>query len=236
MRGQHSLVLPSRAVRSDGELLEAWRGGDKSAGRALFERHISSISRFFRNKVGEDEREDLIQRTFLACVEAKDRLRDGDSFRGYVLRVARSKLYDHIARIRGTPRCPDPLTTSIIDMGLSPSRVLAKNEQDQHLLVGLQRLPLELQVVLELHYWEGMSTAELAGVLEIPQGTVKTRLFRARQLLRDTIHGLRGRDRLPQAALDALEARARGLRDTEPAGQQGAPSPPDAMGTKPSPR
>jgi RNA polymerase sigma-70 factor (ECF subfamily) len=48
---------------------------------------------------------------------------------------------------------------------------------------ALRRLPVELQVVVELHYWEEQSTAEMAEVLEVPQGTVKSRLRRAREQL-----------------------------------------------------
>ena len=51
------------------ELLEAWRGGDRRAGEQLFERHYAAVSRFFRKKL-EFGVDDLIQRSFLACVEA----------------------------------------------------------------------------------------------------------------------------------------------------------------------
>lgn len=201
-------------MRSDVELLEAWRAGDGAAGRALFERHISALSRFFRTKVG-DEREDLIQGTFLACVESRDRVRDGASFRAYLFRIARNKLYDHLARGHRGPSRPDPLTQSCIDLGASPSRMLAKSQQDQHLLLALRRLPVALQILLELHYWEGLSTAELAQVLEIPQGTVKTRLFRARGLLREQLESAAGPDGGGGStpSLPDLDAWARSLRD-----------------------
>jgi len=200
-------------MRSDVELLEAWRSGDGAAGRALFERHIGALSRFFRSKVG-DEREDLIQGTFLACVESRDRVRDGTSFRAYLFRIARNKLYDHLIRAHRGPSSPDPLTQSAIDLGASPSRMMAKNQQDQHLLHALRQLPIALQIVLELHYWEGMSTAELAQVLDIPQGTVKTRLFRARALLREHLEAAVRHGGLPANSLQNLDAWARSLRDT----------------------
>jgi len=60
-------------------------------------------------------------------------------------------------------------------------------EEERALLGALRGLPLELQVLLELHYWEDLSTSELAGVLEIPQGTVKTRIRRARELLESAL-------------------------------------------------
>lgn len=198
-------------MRTDAELLEAWRAGDKAAGRELFERHISLVSRFFRNKVG-DEREDLIQRTFLACVEARDRVRDGTSFRSYLLRVARNKLYDHIGRRQGTPHRPDPLGVSLADLGPSPSRLLVEDERDQLLLHALRSLPLDLQTLLELHYWEGMGTSELAEVLEIPQGTVKTRMWRARNLLRDHMTRLAAAQTIPDSSVHDLDAWARRLR------------------------
>ncbi|HET6585683.1 MAG TPA: RNA polymerase sigma factor [Nannocystaceae bacterium] len=167
----------------DSELLEAWRAGDRAAGRELFSRHAGSVTRFFRNKIDGDA-DDLVQRTFLACVEARDRVRDGSSFRAYVLRIARNELFNHYgARQRHVARV-DPLTTSILDLGASPSVIVAAGERDRALLAALRRLPLDLQTALELHYWEELTTAELGDVLAIPQGTVKTRLFRAREQLR----------------------------------------------------
>jgi RNA polymerase sigma-70 factor (ECF subfamily) len=163
-------------------LLDDWRGGDLEAGRELFDRHIGAVSRFFRNKVGA-EVEDLIQATFLACAAARDRLRDGGGFRTYVLRVARSKLYKHWAKARPTLDI-DAMSVSIADLTASPSVIIAKAERDSALLAALRQLPLELQSLVELHYWEGLTTAELSEVLEIPQGTVKTQLFRARAQLR----------------------------------------------------
>lgn len=192
----------------DAELLEAWRAGDAAAGRALFERHIGLLSRFFRNKAG-DETEELIQRTFLACVESRDRLRDGAAFRTYLLRVARSKLYKHYAAVRPAVAL-DAMSVSIADLQPSPSVVVAQRQRDRVLLDALRRLPLELQLALELHYWEGMSTAELAELLELPQGTVKTRLMRARAQLREAVaativSGVPDED-------EALDAWARSLR------------------------
>ncbi|MBL8948367.1 MAG: sigma-70 family RNA polymerase sigma factor [Myxococcales bacterium] len=172
-------------MTSDAELLEAWRAGDPTAGRALFERHIGLLSRFFRNKAG-DETEELIQRTFLACVESRDRVRDGAAFRTYLLRVARSKLYKHYASVRPQVEL-DAMSVSIADLQPSPSVVLAQRQHDRALLEALRCLPLELQLAIELHYWEGMSTAELAELLELPQGTVKTRLMRARERLREAL-------------------------------------------------
>ena len=72
----------------DFETLDRWRAGDRAAGNELLRRHFDGLYRFFRNKVDEGV-DDLIQRSFLACVESKDRFRKQASFRTYLFTVAR---------------------------------------------------------------------------------------------------------------------------------------------------
>ena len=79
---------------SDAGLVEAWRAGDRAAGKRLFERHYAAVARFFRNKVGEAG-PDLIQRTFLACVEGRERFRQEASFRSYLFSIAYKVLCKH---------------------------------------------------------------------------------------------------------------------------------------------
>jgi RNA polymerase sigma factor (sigma-70 family) len=181
-------MLPCSIVTaSDAELLDDWRAGDAAAGRELFHRHGAAVQRFFRSKLGPD-REDLIQRTFLACLESRDRVRDGSSFRTFLLGVARHKLYDHLERMQGPAGRFDPLVSTAMDLAAaSPSAVIAREERRDAVLDAMQRLPIELQLVLELHYWEELETAEIALVLDIPRGTVKTRLMRARERLRELL-------------------------------------------------
>lgn len=170
---------------TDAELLDAWRAGDRTAGRTLFERYIGVVSLFFRNKI-DDEREELVQRTFLACVESRDQIRSGSTFRAYVLRVARNKLYDHLAA-RARAQRIDPMTTSVLAVGASPSAVVAQAQRDALLLRALKELPVAMQVALELHYWEGSSMNEIAEVLDVALPTAKSRVLRAREQLRDNL-------------------------------------------------
>jgi RNA polymerase sigma factor (sigma-70 family) len=180
-------------MSTDADLLDAWRAGDRIAGRRLFELYAPTVTRFFRNKV-DGEIDDLVQHTFLACVESRDRVRESASFRAYLLRIARNELFDHyVARQRIVARIT-PMNTSVIDLGASPSGIAAVAQRDQGLHGALRRLPIDLQTALELHYWEDLTTAEIAVVLDIPQGTVKTRLLRARERLREVM-----RDHAPNA-------------------------------------
>ena len=78
-------------MSDDLDLLEAWRAGDKEAAGTLLRRHFSRVFQFFRSKL-DDHVDDLTQRTFMACVEARERLRPEVSFRAYLLGIARKQL------------------------------------------------------------------------------------------------------------------------------------------------
>jgi RNA polymerase sigma-70 factor (ECF subfamily) len=172
------------SVRSDVELLESWRAGDAKAGEQLVARHWSSISRFFRAKIGDDGA-DLISQTFLACVEGRDRI-EGDNVKAYLFAVARRRLADHFRKSHRMPTV-DLSARSLTDLKTGPATHLVRRERGELLKQGLALIPLDDQIALELMYFEGLSTAEIAGVLEIPENTVRSRLSRAREKLRKAL-------------------------------------------------
>ena len=171
-------------VPTDLELLDAWRDGDKSAADALIKRHFGPLCRFFRNKVATGV-DDLIQTTLLTCVERRDRFPEGWSFRTFLFVVARDQLYMQYRRQGRKSIEIDPSVTSIVDLNPSPSAIAAKHDEQRLILEALRRIPIDLQIALELHYWEGLTGPELARVLDIPEGTVRSRLRRGRQLFSD---------------------------------------------------
>lgn len=167
-------------VSSDAELFAAWCEGDNKAGNTLLGSHFSRLYCFFHNKAA-DQTEDLIQQTMIACLEARTHVRDHSSFRAFLLGIARHKLYDFL---RGAARSrTDFGVSSIRDLRPSPSSMLARDRAQITVLESLQALPVSLQVVLELHYWDELRVRELADVLEVPEGTVKSQLRRGREAL-----------------------------------------------------
>ncbi len=81
------------------------------------------------------------------------------------------------------------------------------------MLEGLRRIPVECQEVLELHYWERMETAEIAEIIGVPRGTVKTRLQRGRRLLASRLERLSASPHVLRSTLSDLDGWAQGLRD-----------------------
>jgi len=171
-------------VGDDRAQLAAWRGGDGEAGQALVERHYGSVLRFFRTKAGEDT-DDLVQQTFLRAVEHADRFRGESSFRSFLFGIARNVLFEHIRRkVRDGRASPDFGVSSILDLDPRASTLLFQRAEERALVQALQHMPVEVQIVVELYYWEELSVGEVAAAVDVPPGTVKSRLHRGRDLLR----------------------------------------------------
>lgn len=203
-------------MERDEEQLRAWGAGDASAGKELFDRHFEAILRFFRNKCGGDdgEIEDLVQATFAQCLASHASFRGEASFRTYLFTIARHELYAHWRRRQRTRAEVDVTSMSVEDLRTSPRSKLAAHQDRQLLARALRTIPLELQVALELHYWEDLSGPELAVVLELPEGTVRSRLRRGRELLHDALVRLAAEAHgEPPDSLETLDVWAKRLRD-----------------------
>lgn len=199
-------------MASDEELVAAWRRGDQRAGEQLFERYYDSIARFFYNKVG-DRASDLLQKTFLACVESLDRIRDDTRFRSYLFGIAHNLLRKHYrTKSRKGPEL-DFEKVTVHDLSPSPSKAIAARQEQRLLLEALRHIPLDYQVVIELFYWENATAGEIAEITGAPLGTVKTRIRRGRQLVEDALARLAGSGELLQSTVSNLEGWARALRD-----------------------
>jgi RNA polymerase sigma-70 factor (ECF subfamily) len=205
----HRYTAPEVDEPDDDLLLQRWRDGDLASGNFLFDRHFDSVRRFFRNKAWANDVEDLIQRTFAACVEARDRFRGDSSFRTFLFAVARNQLHKYLRdRASQDNRIdPDLGVSSVQALGMSPSSAVSAREKHALLLDALQKIPVEQQVMLELFYWEQLPGPEIAKVFEISPTTVRTRLFRARQSLETVLKSVSGQ--APPTDLDAT-ARASG--------------------------
>ncbi len=210
-RSQSAAIASSLvAMEDDFELLDAWQKGDTASGSALFERHFDSVFRFFDRKVQGDA-SDLVQRTFLACVEAGDHFRRHSSFRTFMFAIARNQLYRHWRDRRGS-KSLDFGATSLADLGPTPSHQALARQQHRLLLDALRAIPLEQQLIVELHYWEELSGPQLAEVLEIPEGTVRSRLRLARTALEKQLARLAESPALLESTLSNLDGWAASLR------------------------
>ena len=186
-------------VDDDLVVLERWCSGDQEAGAALCTRHFAEIYRFFEHKLG-DEADDLTQQTFLACVKARAQFRGQSTFRTYLFAIARNELY---MRLRASPRVThvDLEVSSLDELVSSPSKQLGRAQELAEIRAALRQLPVEQQILLELHYWHELDAAALAEVFDATPGAIRVRLVRARQALRERLERAAG---LAAPAHDAL--------------------------------
>lgn len=183
----------------DEALLERWRDGELSAGEILLRRYYEPVQRFFLNKCSIAEVADMVQETFAACVEARDRVQRKGRFRSYLFAVAYNVFCGHLRQRYRAGTEVDLDQTSVRALTSSPSSVLAQRREQRLLLEALRAIPLKYQVTLELHYWEQLSTNDIAEVLAVPAGTIRTRLGRAR----DALEAAMGRLALSPEELDS---------------------------------
>lgn len=198
-------------VASDADLLDQWNAGDDAAGEELFERHFDSLYCFFRNKVA-GECEELVQRTLMACLEKRHTVRDAHSFRAFLFGCARFELLRSFRRKHRREREVDFDEVSVHDLDPSPSRIVAQRREQRVLLEALRRIPIDLQIVVELHYWEGLSMEEIAEVVEIPSGTAKSRIRRARERIETELRRIAGDPALLESTVAGLEDWVAGIK------------------------
>lgn len=203
-------------VIEEGQLVEAWRGGDRAAGEALIERHYDAVARFFASKAG-GQADDLTQRTFLLCAGSIAGFRAEGSFRGFLFGIARNVLYEHIrGRLRDARIEPDFTASSLADLAPGVATLAGRRVEQRILGQALHSIPLESQLVLELHYWEELSVEELGEALGVPPGTVKSRLHRARALLREAMRRVPSTPEEAESASLLLAQWAAGVRARVP--------------------
>jgi RNA polymerase sigma-70 factor, ECF subfamily len=171
------------------------RGGDLDALSALLTRYQNRLYRYLLRLVREPaEAEDLFQQTWLRVAEKIRQYDPRRNFEAWLFTLARNLAIDHLRRIR-----PESLDQPAADTaGESaaarlPSRerpaiegILAR-ERTGRLGAALEMLPMVQREVLTLRFEEEMKLEEIAGVLDAPLSTVKTRLRRALEQLRETL-------------------------------------------------
>lgn len=209
-------VDPQGPGADDFALLRAWRAGDETAGSSLFARHYRSVHSFFARRL-PDVADDLTQRTLLACVEGQGSFRGEASFRGFLFGIARNQL---LKQLRSRARAQAALERSGDDdyARTSPSAMVGRRQEQHLLLIAFARLPGDLQLTVELFYWQDLRTSEISAAMAVPISTVTTRLARARELLRQFVDELGGPEHPRQTLLADLDGWTRSLADAHVAG------------------
>jgi RNA polymerase sigma-70 factor (ECF subfamily) len=158
---------------------------------------------------------DLVQQVFLACVEAHARFPQRSTFRAYLLGIAHLVMIDNLRSSPGRQAGQLDLTELILEeVNPTGGDAIAAKRERRLLLRALRNLRFPLQVALELRFWESMSDAEIAEVLDDPLDAVKTRLRTGRTALEAQLAELAGSPEELRSTLDSLHRWATRVRPT----------------------
>jgi len=139
----------------------------------------------YRMTGNREDAQDLTQEAFLRIFKALDRFRSGAPFLPWMYKIAMNLAINHQkGRNRTTPLEDDVPTTSLFS---SPESVTEQREAQRHISKAIMELPADYRAVILLRHGDELSYEEITQVLEIPLGTTKVRLHRARMLLQQKL-------------------------------------------------
>jgi RNA polymerase sigma-70 factor (ECF subfamily) len=155
---------------------------EREAFEMLVEQHMAAVYRLAAAIVGPSDAPDVTQETFVAAWQQLPRLRDPDAFPAWLRRICvnRSKNW-----LRDAKRRPAATSFEAAQWGAEATADLAEDVEVRAILEpAFERLNADQRVVLALHYSLGFSIADVAGLLGVPAGTVKSRLNAGLNVLR----------------------------------------------------
>ncbi len=188
-------------VRSnvDYELVQQVRLGDKQAFDLLVQKYQFKILKLVNRYVNDpQEAMDVAQESFIKAYRALDKFRGDSAFYTWLYRIAINTAKNHIV---SQSRRSIELDVEVVDMEQTltknnlkeysaPEKILLDVEIEHAVNEVIQHLPKELRTAIILREMEGLSYEEIAGIMACPVGTVRSRIFRAREAIERRIRPL----------------------------------------------
>ena len=175
------IMMPPNTNSLERELLAIrCQLGELAAFDELVDRWHAPLWRYIRRMADRDElAEEILQETWLRVLRGIVKLREPASLVPWLFGIARRVLMDHLRQKYKQPASNEGLDDQVVQTAEIDSRA-----DIEHLLYEVDRLPLPQRELLTLYYLEELTVDEVAGVLGIPAGTVKSRLHHVRNLLK----------------------------------------------------
>jgi len=177
---------------TDAELLARYAAGDEAAFREVVSRYKNSLYAFLKRFLNQqDLLEDVFQETFLQLFNSRDSFDDSRPLRPWLFTIAANKAKDALRRQQRTSAVPigqiadsqdisfDDVLNAFSSDGKTPSDVLEKDETAARVRQIIADMPDNLREILILAYFNKFSYKQMADILSIPIGTVKSRLHTA---------------------------------------------------------
>jgi len=174
--------MPKTSDQLQNELLVIkCRTGDNRAFDELVARWQQRMWHYAYRLVGQEEEAwELVQESWIAVIQSIQRLEDPATFPHWLFRIMSNKYVDQVRRWQRQRRLEEGIAAQV-------ARQASDGGEDNPLQSVLMALPTETRVLLCLYYVEEFSIGEITDILHIPVGTVKSRLYHARQKLQSLL-------------------------------------------------
>ena len=188
--------------QDDNILVKAHLQGDGTAFQVLFKKYREMVARLVFSIVKEETQvDDTVQDVFVLLFRNLGKFRGQSALKTWIYRITVNEALRHVNRAKRWTALPDgdvepsqiPSTIVVFNQGSSPERVMIDGEQREIIEKGLSTLKPQHRVILTLYYLEDLNVQEISNVLDIPEGSVKSRLFYARESLRKALEPILGR-------------------------------------------
>ena len=183
--------LGAPRIAGEADLVARTLAGERAAFGVLVERYAPQARRVARAVLGDpDEADDAAQDGFLSALVKLGQYDPRRPFGPWLMRIVANAATDR--RRRRQVRRVEPLDPGLVGGGPRPDTDALRSELGEHLLAALAELPARRRTAVVLFDVEGYSHAEIAGMLGIPEGTVRSEVFHARRRLRALLADWKG--------------------------------------------
>ncbi len=183
-RGARRPAIASSAVASDEELMARLQAGDERALAQLMQRYQAPLYGFLSRRVGSAA-DDLFQETWIRIVRARERFDTERRFAAWLYQIANNLCRDRYRRVDAMRRAVDSFRVE--DETLRETAAAPALPAGDAMRERVLALPDRLREVLVLRYYEDLGEEEMANVLGVPRGTIKSRLHAAVRALRESL-------------------------------------------------
>lgn len=176
---------------TDQELVEKAQQGDKKAFNLLVVRYQNRVAGLLTRYVSRDDIPDIVQESFIKAYRSLASFRGESAFYTWLYRIAVNTAKNHLTALGRRPPKEDILAEDAesYDAGVqlreadTPENLVLSDELKRVVFETIENLPEELKMAITLREIEGLSYEEIAEVMDCPVGTVRSRIFRAREAI-----------------------------------------------------
>lgn len=180
-------------IPTDTELMLQVRAGNLDQLGILFERHHKTLYNFFlRLTSSVTASEDLVQEVFFRMLKYHQTYRGDSEYTIWMFRIARNARADYFRKKSRDSDKHDEANDSLISTEKNPGEILEAEQDIQLVKTALAQIPEQDREVLLLSRFENIKYKQIAEMLECQEGTVKARVHRALQKLKDAFFELSG--------------------------------------------